>query len=141
MNKILLIGCGHMGSALLKAWSLSTNYSFIVIDPVQYKKINKGYNNKVISFESLEEIKDISLIDTVIFAVKPQILLKVLENIQNYKFRKKTVFISIVAGKKINFFNKFILSPNQFIRVMPNMPALIKQSMSCLVSNKYVTKK
>ena len=29
MNKILLIGCGHMGSALLKAWSFREKNSFL----------------------------------------------------------------------------------------------------------------
>ena len=30
---------------------------------------------------------------------------------------------------------------NQFIRVMPNMPALVSKGMSCLVANKTVTTK
>ena len=43
MNKILLIGCGHMGSALLTAWSSKTNNHFFVVDPAQYKNINKRH--------------------------------------------------------------------------------------------------
>ena len=33
MKKILLIGCGHMGSALLDSWIVSKKYSINIIDP------------------------------------------------------------------------------------------------------------
>ena len=56
MNKILLIGCGHMGKALLKAWILKTNYSFVVIDPIQFSKINRTFKNRVKAYKSMEQI-------------------------------------------------------------------------------------
>ena len=33
MSKILLVGCGHMGSALLDAWVNLKSYSFYIVDP------------------------------------------------------------------------------------------------------------
>jgi len=140
MNKILLVGCGHMGSALLKAWTLTTNNSFVVIDPIQYQKINTNYNSKVKALKSVNELKNVKLFDVVIFAVTPQISENVLKNFSKFKFKKTNVFVSIVAGKKISFFKKFLQKPNQFVRVMPNMPALINQGMSCLVKNKNISK-
>ena len=62
-------------------------------------------------------------------------LLKV-EYQKNNKFK---VYVN-VPGKKINFFNQFLPLRNQFIRVMPNMPAIIDQGMSCMVSNRYVSR-
>ena len=50
------------------------------------------------------------------------------------------MFISVVAGKKISFFNNFLPTKNQFVRVMPNMPVFVKEGMSCLVSNKFISK-
>ena len=140
MNKILLVGCGHMGSALLKAWSLKMRYTFVVIDPVQHQNINKNYNSKVKAFKTLEEIKDLTLFDIIIFAIKPQIAEEVLLNFKKIKFKKKAVFVSIVAGKKINFYSKFLPIDNQFIRIMPNMPVMINQGMSCLIANKNVSR-
>ncbi|SVD33739.1 uncharacterized protein METZ01_LOCUS386593, partial [marine metagenome] len=139
MNKILLIGCGHMGSALLKAWCSKTNYSFDVIDPVQHQNINRNFNKKVKAYKTIVEIKSITLFDIIIFAIKPQIAEQVLKNFKKTKFKKKTVFVSIVAGKKINFYNKFLPKSNQFVRVMPNMPAMINEGMSCLFANKNVS--
>ena len=141
MNKILLVGCGHMGSALLKAWSLKTDCSFVVIDPAQHQYISKNFNSKVKAFKAIEEIKNILLFDIIIFAIKPQIAEQVLKNFIQPKFKKQTVFVSIVAGKKINFYNKFLPKNNQFIRVMPNMPAMIKRGMSCLIASKNVSLK
>ena len=114
MNKILLVGCGHMGSALLKAWTLKTNYSFIVIDPIQYLKINSNFSKNVKAFKSLDEVKNINLCDIIIFAITPQISEQVLKNFSKNKFKKKSVFVSIVAGKKISFFAKFLPLPNLF---------------------------
>ena len=57
MNKILLIGCGHMGSALLNAWHSKTSNNFTVIDPNKYKILRKTYRRKVSTFKSIEIIK------------------------------------------------------------------------------------
>ena len=42
MNNILLVGCGHMGSALLKKWTEFKINKITVIDPIQYNKIKKN---------------------------------------------------------------------------------------------------
>ena len=128
-----------MGSALLKAWSKQKDYTFIVIDPKKFSEINLTYNKRIKAFKSLEDISDLSSIDILIFAIKPQISENILKSLYKYSFKKKIVFISIMAGININFFKKFLPKSNQFIRVMPNMPALITQGISCLVANKNVS--
>lgn len=128
-----------MGSALLTAWLSKTNNHFTVVDPVQYKRINRNLNKKVRAYKTLSSIKDFLLFNVVIFAVKPQIAGKVLESFKTYQFNKSVVFISVIAGKRINFFNQFLPLRNQFIRVMPNMPVIIEQGMSCMVPNRHVT--
>ena len=101
-----------MGTALLKAWSKKTNNKFIVVDPIQYKTINKIFKKKVEATDSLKKIKNFKLIDIVIFAIKPQTAPQVLDNIKNIVFNKKTIFISIVAGKKIVFCDNYLHSKN-----------------------------
>ena len=44
-----------------------------------------------------------------------------------------------MAGKKIIFLRKLLPNIKQIVRVMPNMPALIGEGVSCLVSNNYVS--
>ena len=55
---------------------------------------------------------------------------------RDFEFKKNSVIGSIVAGKKIIFFKKNIKNAIQVVRIMPNMPALIGQGVSCFVSNK-----
>jgi len=140
MNKILLIGCGHMGSALLNAWYSKTSNNFTVIDPNKYKILRKTFRRRVSTFKSIEMIKNIQQFDIIIFAVKPQIASKVMHQFLALEFKKSVLFISVVAGRKISFFKKFLPRKNQFIRVMPNMPAMIHEGMSGLVAGKNISK-
>ncbi len=140
MIKILLVGCGHMGSALLSSWLKKTKYSFSVLDPSEPKKITKKFKKKIIYFKSINEIKNINQFNVIIFAVKPQIANTVVKQF-NKSYKKNILYISIVAGKKINSFKKDINPFIEIVRVMPNMAAVIEQSISCLVSNSSVSKK
>ena len=42
MKKILLVGCGHMGEALLTSWLKSNNYYVTVIDPIKYNYLKNN---------------------------------------------------------------------------------------------------
>ena len=86
MNKILLIGCGHMGNSLLEAWIKEKNNSFIIIDPKNYKKINIKYKKKVKAFRFFKDVKIITKFNIVIFAVKPQSIIGVMEKISFNNF-------------------------------------------------------
>ena len=48
MKKVLLIGCGHMGSALLSSWKEAKQYQLYVVDPIKYNFIKKKYKSKFI---------------------------------------------------------------------------------------------
>ena len=141
MSKVLLVGCGHMGSALLSAWLDLRSFSFSVIDPFNIKELKKKFNKKNVTiFNSTPTKKQIKKYDIIIFAIKPQDSLKVINEYRYFEFKKNSVIGSIIAGKKINFFDKNIINSSQIVRIMPNMPALIKQGVSCLVSNKEISK-
>ena len=62
-----------MGSALVDAWFADNNFKITIIDPKQFKRINKKYNKNIISYKSIDEIKDFISFDIIIFAIKPQI--------------------------------------------------------------------
>ena len=54
MKKVLLIGCGHMGSALLSSWKEAKQYQLYVVDPIKYNFIKKKYKSKFIkTFKSV----------------------------------------------------------------------------------------
>ena len=140
MNKVLIVGCGHMGSALLDAWQNLKSYKFTVIDPFNYKILKKKFSSSKISFcKSVKEIQNISEFNIIIFAIKPQVAKKVLKEYEEVVLKKTTVLLSIVAGKKISFFKSNLKNIYQIVRIMPNMPALANKGISCLVANKSVS--
>ena len=78
MNNILLVGCGHMGSALLHSWYKKTSDHFTIIDPHKYKIVNRTYNKKRLSaLRSIDYITDFKKFNIIVFAVKPQIAVTV----------------------------------------------------------------
>jgi len=140
MNKVLIVGCGHMGSALLDAWQNLKLYKFTVIDPFNYRILKTKFSSNKINFcKSIKDIKSISEFNIIIFAIKPQVAKNVLKEYEDVIFKKTTVILSIIAGKKISFFKNNLKNINQIIRVMPNMPALAKKGISCVVANKSVS--
>ena len=142
MNKVLLVGCGHMGTALVNSWLNLNSYSFTVVDPFNFKKLKNKFNNKKINIlNKAPKQKEVNKFDIIIFAVKPQIADRVLSEYKDFEFKKNSIISSIIAGKKIIFFQKRLKNANQFVRIMPNMPALIRNGISCFVSTNNLSNK
>ena len=124
-----------MGTALVESWLNLKTYSFTVVDPFNFKKLKNKFNNKKIKVLNNAPLqKEIKKFDIIIFAVKPQSADRVLSEYKDFEFKKNSIISSIIAGKKIIFFKKRLKNANQFVRIMPNMPALIRNGISCLVS-------
>ena len=141
MNNLLLVGCGHMGSALIDSWLSLKSYSFTIVDPFNYKKLIKKYEkNKIQILIKTPTQNQIKKYNIIIFAVKPQESEKVINEYRDFKFKKNLMIGSIIAGKKINFFKKNIKNSSELVRIMPNMPALIKKGVSCFVANRHLSK-
>lgn len=125
--KVLLVGCGKMGSAMMSRWiALDLCSDIQVIEPSspQYlpspDQLPQGYAPNV-----------------VVFAVKPQTLPNM---IGAYKiFAGSSVFISIAAGKKISFFEDALSTSAQIVRAMPNTPAAIGKGVTVACANSHVS--
>ena len=140
MIKVLLVGCGHMGSALIMSWLNLKSYSFTIVDPNNFNNLkNKLKRKKIYILNKAPTQKQMKTFDIIIFAVKPQIANDVLKDYENFELKKNLVVGTIIAGKKINFYKKRIKNANQFVRIMPNMPALVRNGISCFVSNSHLT--
>ena len=104
--------------------------NIVIIDP----------NSELADFAAVEDAKNNSRFaayDVVIFAIKPQGSEAVLEEFYQTKlFHQNTIFISILAGKKIEFFEGFLGSDKKIIRLMPNLPITIGEGISAYFCNK-----
>jgi len=133
LNKFLFIGCGKMGSAILQNF-LKNNIdlkNIVIVDP----------ENELANFKSLAEIENYFQADVVIFAIKPQNSEVILKEFAKTKlFHHQTIFVSILAGKKIEFFENILGKNKKIIRLMPNLPILISEGISAYFCNKNLQK-
>ena len=92
MNKILLVGCGHMGSALLGSWLKKTSNHFTIVDPKQHIKLSKKFKKRIHAFENIEKVKDTKKFDIIIFAIKPQNANLVINKFIKLRYKKNVLF-------------------------------------------------
>ena len=102
--KIILVGCGKMGSAMLGGWLLKgvTRENVIVVDPMVVETSLDG----VTVISDAEYIPAHFKPDVVVLAVKPQSFANVVS--QYAVFKDSAVFISIAAGKTVAYINEQI---------------------------------
>tara|TARA_Y200000002_G_scaffold287895_1_gene242032 strand:- start:965 stop:1747 length:783 start_codon:yes stop_codon:yes gene_type:complete len=131
-----------MGGSLITGWSNFKNYTISVIDKKKYPILKKRNKNKNIKFfKSINNINDQNNFDYIIFATRPLELKNVFKELKNINFNKKTIAISVIAGKKTETFKNNLLNINKIVRVMPNMPALIGEGVHCIYTSKSINKK
>ncbi len=136
--KIGVIGAGNMGQALVRGLVEKSVYpQHISVFDVDKKKILGLRKEAHIKLASSNR-QCVSLSDVVILAVKPQILQQVIEEITSVTDQDSLV-ISIAAGVPMAKIEGYFKKPVSLIRVMPNMPALVGQSMSAYSLGRHAT--
>lgn len=77
--------------------------------------------------------------DTVLLAVKPQVMKQVLAPLSGLLQQEKPLIISIAAGIRIDSLSHWAGADLPIVRCMPNTPALIGQGMTALYANNAVS--
>lgn len=135
-GKILFVGCGHMGGALLEGWTKYGGLSkedIIVAEPSDIiRKCLKKEGYKV--FAGLEKLPRRTEIKAVVLAVRPDTFKEVLPLLAE-RLSPSALIISIAAGKKISFIESY-LPNNPVIRIMPNMAVSQGLGISGLCASK-----
>lgn len=136
--KIGVIGSGCMASALLSGFISSNKVlpNEIYLSDLDTSKLLPWKEKGVNCFNSNSLVVENS--DIIIFAVKPNVLPMVLNEIG--KVAEDKVFVSIAAGFPIERIEKYIGRETKIIRAMPNTPALVKCGMTVICPNENVSK-
>ncbi len=135
MTKLLLVGCGKMGGALLSGW-LAEGIGpgdVVVVEPAADPGRLAALPG-VAMVEGPDAIAADFAPDVVIFAVKPQVMADAVPHYARYR-NPATLFLSIAAGTRIAFFEACLGADAAIVRVMPNTPAAIGRGMSVLTAN------
>ena len=134
MNHIVLIGHGKMGSALSKGWvKENSKYKISIIEKEEPSVNYKKFTNIKVYKNFNEFFIENKKIDFVVLAIKPQQLNDIKNDILKFE-NKSTVFISILAGKSVNWFKENISTEIKIVRAMPNTAISIRESMTCITT-------
>ncbi|MBN1495078.1 pyrroline-5-carboxylate reductase [Candidatus Peregrinibacteria bacterium] len=137
MPKLAIIGYGNMGKAIADGLLLSGNFTKTDI---------------VFGTDDASNIKAVKSAKTVILAVKPDVIPVVINVIKDH-LTTDHLIISVAARVKINNIKKILGENNRsgssnsrnskkhipVVRVMPNICAALRQSMSCWAKSREVT--
>ncbi len=119
------LGAGNMGEAMIRGLlsaKLRSPEQVVVFDaaPGRGEDLRRRFGVSVA--RSAEDL--LRACDMVVVAVKPQVLPSVLSGIPKEAARGKT-FVSIVAGAKIERYEKALGEGVRVVRTMPNTPAQV----------------
>ena len=134
---LVLVGCGKMGTAMLRGWVAAGMASGCVV--VEPAGVPAGFESAagILWYSSPQELPAELRADAVVFAVKPQIADEVVPYYRSWA-RPETLFVSIVAGKTLAGLNRQ-LGQAAIVRTMPNTPAAIGRGITVACANPRVT--
>lgn len=135
---LILAGCGKMGSALLGGWlERGVDVSdVIVIESFEDTAASVANQFGVAVFPSPEDIPADATPNTVVFAVKPQSMDDTAPAYASLA-GGETVFLSIAAGKTIDYFQAILGDQAAIVRAMPNTPAAVGRGITVACANAY----
>lgn len=138
--KIGFIGTGNMGVAIIKGFlsndkSDSENIYAFDRDIDKLSELTKELGIK--PCRNIGELVEVS--DIIVIAVKPNIYELVLPEI-DAAYKSDKILISIAAGISIGYIEKHIsIDKAKIVRVMPNTPAMVNESMTAVCRNNNLT--
>lgn len=137
MLKIGFLGCGNMASAFINGLTQKGGFSLseLAVFTRTKEKADAFLSGGAVWCDSPEELA--SLCETVFICVKPQQAEEPLKKMATASH--KPLLVSILAGKKISFFEGVFGTDVPVIRLMPNTPLLLGCGATTVTMNKNVS--
>ncbi len=131
--RVLLVGCGKMGGALLREWVAQKTASVTVVEPSSLIQ-----EPGVVVVKAPQDVAPSFHPDVIVFAVKPQDTAQIAPAYARFT---QSLFLSLAAGLRLHALTKMLgtQAPYAILRTMPNLPASVGMGMSVLVANEHVT--
>ena len=129
-SKVAVIGAGVMGEALITALiSSGVNPDHITISEKRQERAQELISKYLIKAAPLTS--NVADADVLLLVVKPQDMATVLAEIKG-SIKPTSVVITFAAGKTISFISNGLGTGNPVVRVMPNTPTLVGESMAAV---------
>ncbi len=130
-GRLLLVGAGNMGRALLEGWlRLELDPDKVaVIEPAPSPQIIALAQRGVMLNPDLRTLADVTAI---VLAVKPQVAAQAISPLLPV-ISSATIVVSIMAGRTLQFLSSALSKPCAVVRAMPNTPAAIGRGITVAV--------
>ena len=135
-----VIGCGNMGSALIRGMLGSGLVASSCLtasdsDPKRLKALSRS-----LGFRAASSNLRASSADVILLAVKPQQMQEVVREIAP-ALTSRSLLVSIAAGVTSRSIEQWAGAKVRVVRVMPNTPALVGAGISAVSPGRYAQKK
>ncbi len=133
-GRLVLVGAGKMGGALLQGWLEQG------VDPRRVVIFDPGPPEEVRALVAAHGIAhnpamtDVADAEVVLLAVKPQMMGSVLPTIVPLG-ASRPVFLSVAAGTTIATFERHLGAEAAIVRAMPNTPAAVGRGITVVCPN------
>ncbi|MCP9233993.1 pyrroline-5-carboxylate reductase [Mesorhizobium sp. LMG 17147] len=138
--RLVLAGCGNMGSAMLSGWlkagKLAPAAVFVVEPNAELRKRAEALGCSAAA--DAGAIPADAVPTLVVIAVKPQVIRDVTAGYVRFN-DGRTTFLSIAAGTPVATFEGILGDRAPILRCMPNTPAAIGKGMMVVFSNRLVS--
>ncbi len=129
--KILLVGCGSMGAAMIKGWCNEGvgDKVYTIVAPQESSVMSLRAFCDINWYATPEEVPSDYVPDFVILAVKPQKMDQVVRSYYDYAL-KGSIVVTVAAGLKLDWYHTYLGDNVKLIRVMPNLPVAYNKGMT-----------
>lgn len=134
------IGTGNMASAIIKGVVSSgmlkgEEIGVFDLQTQKAQELSSLYGVKVLS--SAKEVAEVC--SKIVLSVKPNVISSVLKEVDGVAKYKNPLFISIAAGKSLDYLASCLSYEGRFIRVMPNINAGVLAAVSAYCGSETAT--
>lgn len=131
MTRIAMIGSGQMGEALVGGWlaarTVSASALFATDASAERRDLMKRRFGVRVGADNRQAA---NWAEVVVLAVKPQVLDGVMKELSSALAGK--LILSLAAGVPLAHLAKLVPKGARFVRIMPNMPVLVREGVSAL---------
>lgn len=122
---VILVGCGKLGSLLLKSWAESDSFNQLMVVEPNSKSLTSYPNVELL--QKVEDLPKGFIPDVIVIAVKPQVMGEVLPKYARYS---SAVFVSLAAAINIKSLRQYLGADANVVRIMPNIAIKVGYSVN-----------
>jgi pyrroline-5-carboxylate reductase len=133
-GRLVLIGAGKMGTAMLQGWLEAgiTGDQVTIFDPAPPPETMTVIAQHSISHNP--PVDSVKGIEAILVAIKPQMVDEVLPVMAGLA-RQQPLVVSVVAGKTIASFRQHFGEATPVIRTIPNTPAAVGRGITAMAAS------